>query len=177
MGEGSLRVIASALSTVPWTGRESIVEIGVYIGGTTVFMAKVMAAIGKQAPLICIDPFEKADHEKLNAIGDRGLFDGALKSNGVEATVIPLPSRMAIKQVIGPIGFLLIDGSHQYANVVDDLNLYARKVVPLGMVFADDYCPVNYPGVFRALNEFIPAHPEFEIVARDSYILMRRSES
>jgi hypothetical protein len=54
-----------------------------------------------------------------------------------------------------------------------DLELYAPKVVPGGFIFIDDY-GAAYPDVVRAVDEFIAAHKEMDIVAKEYYVVLRR---
>lgn len=54
--------------------------------------------------------------------------------------------------------------------------LYLPKVLPGGLVFIDDYGPA-YPDVVRAVDEFLAQDREFEVLAKEYYVALRRASS
>ena len=57
------------------------------------------------------------------------------------------------------LDFVYIDGSHYYERVIEDINLWTKKVRVGGWVTGDDF---PYEGVERALNEFLMVNPQFK---------------
>jgi cephalosporin hydroxylase len=173
MGAAGLAAIQRAIDNFPFDNSETVVEIGVYHGDTTVFIGKYLRYSGKDAMQICIDPFERAKAEPLNAIGNRAVFEANVADNLLDVITIAEPSEAASELIDEYIGLLVIDGSHLYENTKKDLALYAPKVVPGGYMFVDDYGPA-YPGVVRALDEFIVEHPEFTLLEKDCFMLFQK---
>jgi hypothetical protein len=52
-----------------------------------------------------------------------------------------------------PIAYLWIDGSHQYPDVVQDIDLFVPHVMPGGYIVFDDAHGGNFPGVEQAIRE------------------------
>ncbi|MEZ6047157.1 MAG: class I SAM-dependent methyltransferase [Planctomycetaceae bacterium] len=63
-----------------------------------------------------------------------------------------------------PISMLLVDGSHEYEDVVADIEDFVPHVLPSGYVVFDDARGEVYPGVARAINERMRNRNEFEEV-------------
>jgi predicted O-methyltransferase YrrM len=51
---------------------------------------------------------------------------------------------------------LYIDGSHEYEDVKNDLWTYLQIVSPGGVILMHDVLAEEYPGVWRAFNDFRP---------------------
>jgi cephalosporin hydroxylase len=172
MDSGELLHLAGTLALYPWSSEAIVVEIGAYVGRTTVFMAKALQLLGKQAPILSIDPFERAVPDELNP---QGIYSAYLKNtqlHGVENTCLPLIafSEQAAPVVPEKIGVLIVDSAHHYPAVRKDLELYAPKMLPGGLIFIDDYIPA-YPGVMRAVEEyFVPGRP-FDILHKTYFVV------
>jgi hypothetical protein len=82
-------------------------------------------------------------------------------------------SHSTVDLVPDRIGVLVVDGSHSYETVRGDIQRYAPKVIPGGVVFLDDYSP-TFPGVVRAVDEFLGGSGEFEILHKTRNVLARR---
>ena len=67
MSEEELLNLVGALAAYAWPKDSIFVEIGAYVGSTTVFVAKVMQILEKTVPILSIDPFERfqPDTEEL----------------------------------------------------------------------------------------------------------------
>jgi cephalosporin hydroxylase len=170
-----LIALAATLASFPWSGKELVVEIGAYIGTTTVMMARVLEILGHQPTILSIDPFERCQPDNLNPQGSYGRYIENIRAQGVENRCLALAafSVDAAPAVPERIGVLVVDGAHHYDAVHSDLELYVPKVVPGGFVFIDDYGPY-YPDVIRAVDEFLPTHPEMEVIAKHYYVVLRR---
>lgn len=170
-----LTVLARVLASFPWSGREIAVEIGAYIGSTTVFIAKVLETLNAPATVLAIDPFERCQPDALNPQGSYQRFIENIRASGVESRCVAMVafSKDAAPSVPSNIGVLFVDGAHHYETVRLDLELYSPKVVAGGLVFIHDYFSA-YPGVMRATDEFAACHPEFEAHAGESFVIMQR---
>ncbi len=171
-----LMALAATLTTFDWRLSDLLVEIGAYLGTTTVFMAKVLEQLGRRVTILSIDPFERCTPDNLNPQGNYSAYIENIRAHGVANRCLAQAafSADAAATVPNRIGVLVVDGAHHYDAVRADLELYVPKVVPGGYVFLDDYGPA-YPDVIRAIDEYLPAHPELEIIVKSYYVILRRA--
>jgi hypothetical protein len=175
MDAGELLILAGTLAAYPWEPGAIVVEIGAYVGQTTVFMAKVLQRLGKRMPILSIDPFERVQPDPLNPQGIYATYLENIRANHVEDVCMPLVafSEDAVPVVPDKIGVLVIDGGHYYPVVKKDLGLYAPKVLPNGFIFVDDYGPA-YPDVMRAVDEYFTAERPFRIFQKTYFVVAQR---
>ena len=67
-----------------------------------------------------------------------------------------------VKKWNKPIDLLFIDTSHQYEHTKEELLQYSRFVVKGGRIFLHDSSSERYPGVARAISNFLHNHSSFE---------------
>jgi hypothetical protein len=177
MDAAELLHLAATLSLYPWDERAIVVEIGAYTGQTTVFMAQVLQLLKKRVPILSIDPFERAQPDPLNPQGVYAAYLENMRKHKVENLCLPLVafSQYAAAVVPERIGVLIVDGSHHYPIVSQDLALYTIKVLPGGLVFLDDYVPA-YPGVMRAADEYLTPERSFRILHKTYFVIAQRME-
>lgn len=60
--------------------------------------------------------------------------------------------------------FIMIDGKHEYHPVIDELNLCYPHLSDSGLMMIDDYTEQRYPGVYRAITEFIQDHKMVQLL-------------
>jgi hypothetical protein len=172
-----LEAIGWLLGSFDWKASPSaiVVEIGAYVGRTTVFMAQLLGLFGVAPKIVSIDPFERCTPDNYNPQGSYSRYMAHLRENGVDRQCMALAaySEDAAVAVPSSIGVLVIDGWHYYDTVRSDLALYLPKVVAGGFVFVDDYGPA-YPDVVRAVDEFLAVDTEFEVLAKEYYVVLRR---
>lgn len=53
------------------------------------------------------------------------------------------------------LDFIYIDGLHQYKDVKKDLEAWWPKLKAGGIFAGHDYCKEDWPGVYKAVNEFV----------------------
>jgi hypothetical protein len=167
--------LAAVLKGCPWNKGEFVVEIGAYLGTTTVFMAKVLEHTKKRVPILSIDPFERFESNPLNPQGSYSSYVESIITNHVEDVCLPLGafSENAAPVIADNIRVLVIDGGHEYPAISKDLELYVPKVREGGYVFIDDYGPA-YPDIVRAVDEFLAKNPEFVVHARSYFVVAER---
>ena len=139
------------------------VEIGSWMGRSTCYMGEGIKNSQKNIKFYAIDTWEGSDEEEhisfIEELKSKGktLFDEFqenIKSCGVDDVIIPIQSTsiLAAEQFEdNSIDFLHIDASHDYENVIADINAWYPKVKPGGMITGDDYL---WPGVNKAVNEY-----------------------
>ena len=152
------------------------VEIGVFEGSTTRFLADQM---DREGELYAIDPF----------FGGRfGICWGELiaraemrKSRGAKIHAINALSYNAVRIINGSFDFIFLDGDHSIEGITRDWRDWADRVKPMG-IFAlhdtsvPDYCPdVARLGTVKFFGEVILHDGRFEHVEQiDSLNILRR---
>ena len=158
---------------------ELIVEVGVWKGSSTVFMAKELKKIGS-GKIVAVDTWLGAiEFWTKHILGpndksrDLKLVNGypsiyyTFLSNVVHEKVqeqvvpMPVPSLLAAdffrrKQLQADI--VHIDASHEYSDVVGDLNAWSTIVRKGGVIMGDDYNNF-WKGVMKAVDEFVASDP------------------
>jgi predicted O-methyltransferase YrrM len=110
-------------------GRTLAVEVGSYLGSSSLFIASALKARGKGSLLYCVDTW-------LNDAMSEGNMDTftAFKSNtsGHAGVIRPLRgcSLNMAKGFDEPIDFLFIDGDHSYDGVKADVDAWFSKLKP-----------------------------------------------
>ena len=175
MDAGELTYLAAALSLYRWDGKGIVVEIGAYLGSTTVFMAKVLQHLGHKVPILSIDPFERVAPNRTNPQGVYASYLQKVREHKFDDVCLPLVafSKDASPVVPDTIGLLVVDGGHEYEVVSRDLHDYAPKVLPGGFIFIDDYIGA-YPGVTRAVDEYFVDAGPFTVVHESYFVVAQR---
>jgi predicted O-methyltransferase YrrM len=127
-------------------GKGVIVEIGSFLGRSTVYLARGSKAAGREK-VYAIDPHLGApviNHKFSGPTYQRFLNN--LKRVQVRDVVVPVRkiSQQAVNSWRRPIRLLFIDGDHAYATVKRDLISWGKFVVEGGVIAVHD--AVN-PGV------------------------------
>lgn len=135
------------------------VEIGSYLGRSTVFLADVLRRQGSSGRVYSIDP-HTGDRQQLEAIGATTLPSFDLFTEHIRAmdlqnyvTALVATSDEASIHWDGPIDFLYIDGWHSYEAVLSDGRNWLPRLTHRGVVFIDDYN--RYEDVHRAVHQLI----------------------
>jgi len=137
------------------------VEIGSWRGKSSCYLGVVIANSGKNIKVDCVDTWRGSLTEEVHqtdpAVLNDTLYDEFL-NNTESLRHILNPVRMssmeAVKQYTdNSLDFVLIDGSHEYRDVVNDITEWLKKVKPGSILAGDDYA---WEGVNRAVNELLP---------------------
>jgi hypothetical protein len=139
------------------------VEVGSWKGKSTSFMAVEIINSGKNIKFDCVDTWQgsldEEPHRNDPSIINGTLYDEFLKNtNSVKHIINPirLTSIEASKLYDNnSLDFVLIDASHIYQDVYDDINSWLPKIKIGGTLAGDDYSE-QWPGVMQATNELIP---------------------
>lgn len=136
----------------------TIVEVGCWRGLSTSYVARLVERRG--AKMTCVDAWrgssdehDSAYREMLEASDMRAEFRRTLEHLGVGPTVLEMDSLRAAERVEdGSVDLCFVDASHDRAAVQADLNAWAPKVGPNGILAGDDFS-ADYPGVVEAVTD------------------------
>ena len=152
---------AAAMFTVLRDSHASrVVEIGSYLGRSTIFFAKTMQSLGVEAPsVVAIDP-HTGDRQQMAALETTQLpsfdmFRAHLAACRVTDIVRPIvkQSSEAAEGWRQEIDFLYIDGWHSYAAVMRDGRDWLPHLSATGVAFFDDYS--RYADVSHAVTDLV----------------------
>jgi hypothetical protein len=140
--------------------RESIsgnlFEIGVHHGKTALFLAR--ARRDDEVLGIC-DVFEQQDlNRDRSGEGNREIFLRNLSGYPVRVFT-KASSELTPEETTTRCRFVHIDGGHRAEDVMNDLDVAARALLPDGVVAVDDLFNPNWPGVGEGFYQFNAARP------------------
>jgi predicted O-methyltransferase YrrM len=135
-------------------GHGDVVEVGSYLGRSTVILARGLQARG-QGRLLAVDPHQgqlRRDQHPDGPLPDTwGLFLANLATAGVAEVVQPVraTSAKAAAAWQGPVRLLFIDGLHDFDSVLDDATRWHAHLTADAVVVFDD---VQFGSVRRAIT-------------------------
>lgn len=137
------------------------VEVGSWKGRSSSFMAVEIINSGKNIKFDCIDTWNGTPEEELH-LNDPSIIAGTLYNEFVKNTIpvkhIINPIQLASIQAVNlypdqSLDFVLLDASHDYLNIITDIQNWSKKIKPGGILAGDDY---EWTGVKQAVNELLP---------------------
>lgn len=140
----------------------TFIEIGVWKGKSTVYLAQKIKQEKKNIKVLAVDTFEGTPSEKQhkNILQSDGIsllnqFKANLNTFKVKDIVTPIKQYSSdfLKEYKGDVKFIFIDGDHTYEGVKKDIEA-ALPLLSKGCVLAGhDYG--NAEGVNKAVHELI----------------------
>ena len=134
-----------------------IVEIGSYMGRSTVFFGRSLQALGGKGRVTAIDPHTGDRQQRegfgMSEIPSFDMFLTHLRLAGVEDLIDPIvaTSSDAAREWTEPFEFLFVDGWHGYEAVLADGREWVPKLSSGGVVVFDD--ALQYDEVREAIAE------------------------
>jgi hypothetical protein len=174
--EADLLIAAVSRAITSLAPGVAVVEIGSFCGRGTVVLGSVVKSLGTESLVYAIDAYDG----KVGAL-DQGLqcfrptldaFRRNISENGLNAVVRAVPSLSTEVTWDKSIGFLLIDGHHDYASVARDFHHFSKWVAPGGCIAFHDYADY-FPGVKTFVNELLRTPGYQEIQRARSLIVLR----
>lgn len=138
------------------------VEIGVWKGKSTAFMAVEIINSGKKIEFYAVDHFKGSpEHQNNLSVKENMLKDECYKNLEPvmkHINMLPIPSIEAAKTFAdNSVDFIYIDGAHEYDDVKADILAWWPKVKVGGIISGDDYGIGNHPDVQKAVDEIFPS--------------------
>lgn len=157
------------------TQPQIIVELGVWKGASTLFMAEELRRSGHDGVVIAVDTWlgSREHWVRDEYFGEVGFLHGYptlyykflanVARSGLGDYVVPLPldslnaARVLQDFGLSP-GLIHLDGGHDYDSVMADLKAWWPLLVQNGILVGDDYYTNGqWSGVRRAYDEFFDA--------------------
>lgn len=163
-----------ALSDQP---ESAVVEVGSYVGRSTVVLGSVVKAIRPETQMFAIDPHDGdvswgSDGEPVRTIPTLEAFRHTLTETNLEDVVVTIQKRSWEVNWERPIGFLFIDGLHDRLNVARDFAHFEPWLQDGSLVAFHDYAD-GWPDVREVVDE-LESSGRLERVARaDALVLLR----
>jgi predicted O-methyltransferase YrrM len=165
-----------AVSTLK--GVRAIVEVGSYMGRSTVVLASVLQSLRlEDAKVYAVDP-----HSGKIGAPDRGIahmppsldeFRRNVADAGVAALVQLVCHHSFEVQWDKPICFLFVDGLHDYMNVARDFYHFEPWIIIGGYIVFHDYAPY-YPGVMMFVDEVLAGGSYERVHCAASLVVLRK---
>lgn len=146
------------------------VELGSFLGQSTAAMAAMIKRSNKQIRFDAVDIFELSEfsddvhHDIVKEHG--GNFLQAFTNNLLKADVLDIVNivkatslQAASRYPDRSISYLMIDASHKYQDVCDDIRAWYPKIKMGGIISGDDY---DWEEVNKAVVDTIPKHSVYD---------------
>lgn len=136
-----------------------VVECGTYKGGSALFMAHLFDLMNHGRVItVDIERLHELSHPRITfLIGD------------CASAAVAEQIRAEAEQVAGPV-LVMLDSDHSAAHVAKELRTYAPLVtngsflhVQDGVIDLQPRFAHARPGPLRAIEDFLPSHPEFQV--------------
>lgn len=156
-------------------GVQRAVELGSYYGYSTLLTGFMLRSMNNGARLASIDLDPDASAFVQRWITRAGLTDQVTVINGDSSD--PAVMQRALAAIGGSPEFVLLDSSHQYALTLTELDLWVPQMQPGSIMFLHDtsayagtFDPSGDGGVLRAIEEWVPQHPEVAYLGLNSQV-------
>lgn len=173
-------IYLEAVCRAPETGGH-FVEVGVFLGKSSIYMLDAIELSGKQIALDSVDSFGWGNANVLTMM-DKCIADGFIQfapppwlrpelAKGTPQIEIvrrlvdragfnPIPvlgQAQAATYADGSLDFVFIDAAHDYADTAELLRAFLPKMKPSGIIAGHDHTP-NFPGVVCAVKDVLGNH-------------------
>lgn len=142
------------------------VEVGAWKGQSAAFMATEIANSGKTIKFDVVDTWKGSlEHQIFGMFKDDHVVNNTLYEHFLE-NMKPVegyynPIRMSSVEAAqlyedNSLDWVMIDASHDYGGVMEDIMAWLPKVKNGGILAGDDYCE-GWEEVIHAVNDYIPS--------------------
>lgn len=140
----------------------TFVEVGSWKGRSAAYLGVEIMNSGKPIKLICVDTWKGSlEHKDMDVIISDSLYNEFIKNTQPISSVL-VPMRMtsleAAKQFEdNSLDFVFLDASHEYEDIMADLEAWYPKVKAGGLFAGHDYhvSRAAWPGVAAAVEEWM----------------------
>lgn len=152
----------------------TLLEVGTYEGVTASLIAERCpnCIVVSVDPFIDHDPREGSDCKIPRPSPSRLTEWFYNKRRNQRLWVGTLPEFHAVNN--HDFDLILIDGSHQYQDVLDDLRYASSMILPDGIIAVHDYLETEWYGVKEAADVFLNSAPFYIERTVESMAILRR---
>ena len=176
VGEINVPPMSFIQGLVMGNGLHRIVQLGHYFGYSTLLIGTMLRSMRAQPGLVSIDIDPAATAFTQKWVDRAGLNDHVHLHVGDSAAESSYDR--AVQLLGGPPELLIIDSSHQYAHTLRELDLWVPRL-PVGAIvlmhdtsaFATGYDSTHEGGVRRAVEEWVPEHPEVRFLNLNAHVV------
>ncbi len=174
-----------------------VIEVGTWKGASAIRIAELMKRCRVPEPeVICVDTWLGSVEHWLDRSNPNHFPSLALKwgrpdlyntfmANVVRAghddVIVPFPADTSTAAKFlrcrgMQADLIYIDASHEYENVIADLVAFWEVLRPGGVLIGDDFIAARWPGVVRAVHEFVNrAGQQVNTSFANKYLIEKRS--
>jgi len=170
IGEINVPAMSMLQGLVMGSALTRIVQLGHYYGYSSLLIGFMLRSMGAGGRLLSIDIDPKATEFTQKWIDRAGLREHVLLHLGDSAAESSVEG--AAQALGGVPQLILLDSSHQYEHTLRELELWVPRMEPGSImllhdtsVFAQTFDTAGAGGVQRALDEWLPDHPEAAFVS------------
>jgi predicted O-methyltransferase YrrM len=170
-----LAIVSRALCELP--DDCAVVEIGSYLGRSTVLLASAVRDLRPCGQVIAIDPHAGTISASATSIWQGTptyeTFCANVAAAGLQDAVCAIRQCSTNVSWDQPIGLLLVDGLHDYLSVRADFGHFDQDITPGGFVAFHDY---DWPGVTQFVDE-LRGHNDYMWIdrAQSLVVLQKRN--
>lgn len=166
IGEINVPAMSLVHGLVGGNGIRRIVQLGHYCGYSTLLLGFQLRAMDARPGLISFDIDRDATTFTRQWVARAGLEPWVDARQGDSGD--PASAEAALERLGGPPELLLVDSSHAYRHTLAELDLWAPRLAPGGLMllhgagaFSDEFDATGEGGVRRALAEWLGRNDEF----------------
>lgn len=138
-----------------------VVNIGAGVGTSALAVIEQRPDLAK---LVFTIDARDDDNPFGGLLNERNAFRNANMTNLLPNQIKSDSSTAGLAWEKGNIDLLIIDADHTYEGVVKDINAWIPHLVINGFVAFHDYDSKEWVAVKTAVDEFVEANPEYELV-------------
>lgn len=133
-----------------------IVEIGSYYGRSISYLLTRLHELNKTPTIVCIDHFKGSEEHDQKDYYEEFKKNIASLEIPISIKTMAISSDIACKTFMNQsVDYLMIDASHKYEDILNDITIWKPKVKPGGIISGDDY---DWPGVKKAVHESLDSY-------------------
>jgi predicted O-methyltransferase YrrM len=170
IGEINVPAMSMIQGLVMGSAISRIVQLGHYYGYSALLLGFMLRTMGAGGKLLSIDIDPKANDFTQKWIDQAGLREQValrLGNSAAESSV-----EAAFEELGGSPELVLLDSSHQYEHTLRELDVWVPRMDPGAImllhdtsVFAKTFDAAGAGGVQKALDDWLPAHPEAAFIS------------
>jgi predicted O-methyltransferase YrrM len=155
----------------------AVVEIGSYLGRSTVLLASTVRDLRPRGQVVAIDPHGGevgiAGDLDRQGVSTYEAFCANMVAADMQDVVRTIRKRSTDTSWDQPIGLLFVDGLHDYDSVSADFGHFERWIRPGGFVAFHDYSH-HWPGVVQFVDEVRNGHDYEWVDGVQSLIVLQK---